>query len=90
MAKAKKSEARVYRPKSPLTPGQAVRVFRELQEMTQGELAAASGLTQPTISSIEGGRANLGIERAKRLAVALKVHPAVLAFSDWQAAQVST
>ena len=66
-----------------LAPGDAVRVFRELQEMTQTELAAASGLGQATISSIERGRITLGVERAKRLALALRVHPAVLLFSNW-------
>jgi len=46
--------------------------------MTQVELAAASGLGQATLSSIEGGRVTLGVERAKRLAIALRVHSAVL------------
>jgi transcriptional regulator with XRE-family HTH domain len=46
--------------------------------MTQAELAAATGIAQPTLSSIESGRAMLGAERAEKLARALKVHPAVL------------
>jgi transcriptional regulator with XRE-family HTH domain len=66
-----------------LTPGDAVRIARELQEMTQAELARASGLTQPTISGIESGRRALGAERAERLARALKVHPAVLLWPNW-------
>jgi ribosome-binding protein aMBF1 (putative translation factor) len=66
-----------------LTPGDSVRVARELQEMTQAELAAASGIPQPTISSIESGRATLGAERAEKLARALKVHPAVLLWPNW-------
>jgi DNA-binding XRE family transcriptional regulator len=68
-----------------LAPGDAVRVIRELQEMTQAELAAATGLAQPTISSIESGRSTLGAERAERLARALKVHPAVLLWPNWDA-----
>ena len=36
-----------------LSPGDAVRVARELQEMTQAELGAACGIPQGTISSIE-------------------------------------
>jgi transcriptional regulator with XRE-family HTH domain len=67
-----------------LTPGGAVRVFRELQEWTQSELAAASGIAQATISSIEHGRVKLGVERAERLARALKVHPAVLLWPNWK------
>ena len=66
-----------------LKPGDAVRVTRELQEMSQAELAHASGLTQPTISSIESGRATLGADRAEKLARALKVHPAVLLWPSW-------
>jgi transcriptional regulator with XRE-family HTH domain len=61
-----------------LTPGDSVRIARELQEMTQADLAKASGVTQPTISSIESGSVTLGAERAEKLARALRVHPAVL------------
>jgi transcriptional regulator with XRE-family HTH domain len=67
-----------------LSQGDAVRIARELQEMSQSRLASLSGIPQSTISGIEKGRIALGIERAKRLARALKVHPAVLAFPDWQ------
>jgi transcriptional regulator with XRE-family HTH domain len=67
-----------------LTPGAAVRVAREAQEMTQAQLAEASGLTQGTVSSIEGGRVTLGAERAEKLARALKVHPAVLLWPNWE------
>ena len=68
-----------------LAPGDSVRIARELQEMTQAELAEASGIPQPTISSIESGRATLGAERAEKLARALKVHPAVLLWPNWDA-----
>ena len=63
-----------------LTPGQAVRITREFAELTQAELAERSGLTQATISAIETGKTTLGIARAKRLASAMKVHPASLLF----------
>lgn len=66
-----------------LSPGAAVRVARELQELTQAELALASGVSQPTISSIESGRVTLGAERAERLGRALRVHPAVLLWPSW-------
>jgi transcriptional regulator with XRE-family HTH domain len=68
-----------------LTPGAAVRVARELQAMTQADLAKASGLTQPTISSIEADRVTLGAERAEKLARVLKVHPAILLWPQWDA-----
>ena len=66
-----------------LTPGKALKIYRELQELTQGELADRTGLKQSTISSLENGRITLGIDRAKMLARVLRVHPSALAFADW-------
>jgi transcriptional regulator with XRE-family HTH domain len=63
--------------------GESVRIIRELQEMSQNELARVTGIPQSTISAIENDRVNLGVERAKQLAVALKCHPAVLVFPGW-------
>jgi transcriptional regulator with XRE-family HTH domain len=63
--------------------GESVRIIRELQEMSQNQLAEATGIPQSTISAIENDRINLGVERAKLLAVALKCHPAVLVFPGW-------
>jgi transcriptional regulator with XRE-family HTH domain len=67
-----------------MTPGEMLRTVRGLQEMTQAELALASGVSQPAISAIEAGRTELGPDRARKLAVALRVHPAVLLFPDWE------
>jgi transcriptional regulator with XRE-family HTH domain len=69
--------------------GDSVRILRELQEFTQGELAGLTGIPQSTISAIENGRVNLGVERAKVLARALKCHPAVLVFPGWDVASES-
>ena len=63
--------------------GESVRIVRELQEMSQNDLARASGIPQSTLSAIENDRVNLGVERAKKLARALKRHPAVLVFPGW-------
>ena len=63
--------------------GESVRIIRELQKMSQNELARLTGIPQSTISAIENDRVNLGVERAKQLAVALKCHPAVLVFPGW-------
>jgi len=63
--------------------GESVRILRELQEMSQNELARLTGIPQSTISAIENDRVNLGVERAKILARALKCHPAVLVFPGW-------
>lgn len=58
-------------------------IIRELQGMSQNDLADASGIPQSTISAIERDRINLGVERAKQLARALRCHPAVLVFPSW-------
>jgi len=66
-----------------VTVGESVRILRELQELTQSQLSAATGIPQPTISAIENDRVNPGVERAKVLARALKCHPAVLVCPGW-------
>ena len=63
--------------------GESVRIIRELQELSQNDLSALTGIPQSTISASERDRVNLGVERAKVLARALKVHPAVLVFPSW-------
>ena len=63
--------------------GESVRIIRELQGLSQNELAALTGIPQSTISAIENDRINLGTERAKVLARALHCHPAVLVFPGW-------
>ena len=63
--------------------GESVKIIRELQEMSQNDLAEATGIPQSTISAIENDRVKLGVERAKLIAIALKCHPAVLVFPGW-------
>ena len=63
--------------------GESVKILRELQELSQNELAQVSGIPQSTISAIENDRVQLGVERAKVLARALHFHPAVLVFPGW-------
>jgi transcriptional regulator with XRE-family HTH domain len=72
-----------------LTPAEMARILREKNELTQSELAERTGLTQSTISNIENGRTRLGAERAKTLARALRVHPAVLLFPGWDVSEES-
>ena len=64
--------------------GESVRIIRELQELSQSQLSALTGIPQSTISGIENDRIKIGIERAKTLALALKCHPAVLVFPGWE------
>jgi len=63
--------------------GESVKILRDLQELSQNELADLTGIPQSTISAIENGRVRLGVERAKVLARALGCHPAVLVFPGW-------
>ena len=78
-----KNQFRKARRRVKVSVGESVRILRELQELTQNELAIASNIPQSTISAIENDRINLGVERAKALARALKCHPAVLVFPGW-------
>ena len=66
--------------------GESVRILRELQELSQNDLARLSGVPQSTISAIENDRVRLGVERTKTLARALKCHPAVILFPGWDVA----
>jgi transcriptional regulator with XRE-family HTH domain len=78
MSEYEKAERRVD-----VSVGESVRIMRELQEMSQNDLASHTGIPQSTISAIERDRVKLGIERAKKLAIALRCHPAVLVFPGW-------
>lgn len=69
--------------------GESVKILRELQGLSQNELAGITGIPQSTISAIENDRVSLGVERAKVLARALKCHPAVLVFPGWDMQQES-
>ena len=64
--------------------GESVRILRELQELSQRQLSELTGIAQATISAIENGRINLGVERANVFARALQCHPAVLVFPGWE------
>lgn len=77
------SEVRKAKRRVSVSPGESVRIIRELQELSQNQLADLASMPQSTISAIERGRVNLGVDRAKTLARALKCHPAVLVFPGW-------
>ncbi len=63
--------------------GESIRIIRELQNLSQNELSNLTKIPQSTISAIENDRVNLGVERAKNFARALKCHPAVFLFPGW-------
>lgn len=78
------SELRPAKKRIEVSVGESVRVLRELQQLSQNGLSTMTGIPQATLSAIENGRVNLGVERAKVLAKALKCHPAVLVFPGWE------
>ncbi len=80
----RRSEFRRAQKTVEVTPGESVRILRELQELSQNDLSGLTGISQSTISAIENGRINLGVERAKTLGRALRCHPAVLVFPGWE------
>ena len=76
-----------YRPakkRIAVSVGESVRIIREPQELSQNQLSQLTGMPQTTISAIENDRVRLGVERAKVLARALKVHPGVIVFPGWE------
>jgi transcriptional regulator with XRE-family HTH domain len=79
MSEFVKSKTRVS-----LTPGESVRIARELLGWSQIKLAQECKIPQSTISGIESDRIALGVERAKKLSIALQVHPSVLLFPQWE------
>lgn len=78
------SQFRTARKRVTVSVGESVRIVRELQGLSQNQLAERTGIPQATLSAIENDRVRLGVERAKVLAKALKCHPAVLVFPGWE------
>ena len=78
------SQFRTAKKRVTVSVGESVRVVRELQGLSQNQLAERTGIPQATLSAIENDRVRLGVERAKALAKALKCRPAVLVFPGWE------
>ncbi len=78
------SQFRPAKKRIDVSVGESVRIIRELQGLSQTQLAQRTGIPQATLSAIENDRVRLGVERAKVLAKALKCHPAVLVFPGWE------
>jgi len=84
------SDFRKARKTVDVTAGESVRIVRELQGLSQNQLSDLTGIPQSTISAIERDRVNLGVERAKVFARALRCHPAVLVFPGWDVREESS
>ena len=78
------SQFRPAKKRAKVSVGESVRIIRELQGLSQNQLAQRTRIAQATLSAIENDRVRLGVERAKVLARALMCHPAVLVFPGWE------
>jgi transcriptional regulator with XRE-family HTH domain len=78
------SQFRPAKKRVEVSVGESVRILRDLQGLSQNQLAERTGIPQATLSAIENDRVRLGVERAKVIARALKCHPAVLVFPGWE------
>ncbi len=72
-----------------ISPGEMLNTLRELQELTQKELAHRTGISQSNITAMENNTSQIGRERALALATTLKVHPAIILFPDFDIAHVA-
>ncbi len=90
MKKINKKEFVRARVNIEITPGQMLKTLRELQELTQKELAEMTELNQSHISAMENGTSQIGRERALKLAEALKTHPAVILFPDFDTTNIAS
>lgn len=72
-----------------MTPGAMLRTLRELQDLTQQELADRTGLSQSNLSTMENNVSQIGRDRALALAKALHVHPSVILSPDFDVAHVA-
>lgn len=84
MKKIKKSDFVESKDSIAITPGDMLAALRELQGLSQSELAKMTGIAQANISNMEKGRQQIGRERAIVLARVLKVHPAVILFPNYE------
>ena len=89
MKKIKRNEFVRAKVNTSVTPGVMLKTLRELQGLTQEELAKVTGIPQSNISALESGKAQMGRDRALVLAEALCVHPAVILFPDFDARKVA-
>lgn len=58
--------------------GQALAQARQQSGLTQGELAAVSGVSRPTISRLEQGTSSISSDRLWELAIAVGTTPAAI------------
>ena len=86
--KKKQNEFAPAKKHAVLTTGEVIRMLRELKGWTQEDLAKRCGITATNISSLEGGKIDIGKKRAEQLAGAFKVHPAIIMFPEYEEGEI--
>lgn len=71
-----------------LRSGGVIRMLRELKGWTQRELSDRSRINATNITLLENERIDIGKRRAEQLAKALDVHPAIITFPEYEAAEI--
>jgi transcriptional regulator with XRE-family HTH domain len=71
-----------------LSPGEVIRMLRELKGWTQAELARRSGINATNISLLENGKVKIGKKRAEQIANAFAIHPAIIMFPEYEAKEI--
>jgi len=70
------------------TTGEVIKMLRELKGWTQTELAKRSGISSTALSLLENNRVETGKKRAKQLAEAFGVHPAIIMFPEYEGKEI--
>lgn len=65
-----------------LTAGRIIKSFREAFEISQADMAYACKISQPTLSSIEADRIELGPKVALKISGFLGINPSQLLFPN--------
>jgi transcriptional regulator with XRE-family HTH domain len=71
-----------------LTTGEVIKMLRELKGWTQVELSKRCSINATNISLLENDKVDIGKRRAEQLAQAFKVHPAIIMFPEYEAAEI--
>ncbi len=86
--KINKNEFNLAKQHVRVTTGEVIRILREKKEWTQDELARRSGISPTNLSMLENDRVDIGKKRAEQLAQAFGVHPAIIMFPEYEAADI--
>ncbi len=78
-----RNEFRKARRRVDISVGESVRILRELQELSQNDLAELTDIAQSTLSAIENDKVKVGVEPPNVIARALRVQQDVIVFPAW-------